>query len=256
MATTSTFAQRDEYAHETRERLVREAGRAMVELSAAVQDRLTTLMNEAAPSREMQTRRDAWTFYQRLRSAWQDGTLTDWQAAMRPAPAKPKDTLEMAGLQLVGEDVADNKIMASRIVLGIRDKVNEQLEDLRLRILYLEGADELNPQDILRPDVLVLLMVERWVSVGMPRDSWPLVTDVAQRVLAERLPAAYGKCNEYLINKGIMPTIELKDRVKRSAKGRGGGGGPRPQGGETEPPPTTGGYGTSGHGALGPQGGG
>ncbi|HNW01923.1 MAG TPA: DUF1631 family protein, partial [Burkholderiaceae bacterium] len=220
MATTSTFAQRDEYAHETRERLVREAGRAMVELSAAVQDRLTTLMNEAAPSREMQTRRDAWTFYQRLRSAWQDGTLTDWQAAMRPAPAKPKDTLEMAGLQLVGEDVADNKIMASRIVLGIRDKVNEQLEDLRLRILYLEGTDELSPQDILRPDVLVLLMVERWVSVGMPRDSWPLVTDVAQRVLAERLPAAYGKCNEYLINKGIMPTIELKDRVKRSAKGR------------------------------------
>ena len=256
MATTSTFAQRDEYAHETRERLVREAGRAMVELSAAVQDRLTTLMNEAAPSREMQTRRDAWTFYQRLRSAWQDGTLTDWQAAMRPAPAKPKDTLEMAGLQLVGEDVADNKIMASRIVLGIRDKVNEQLEDLRLRILYLEGADELNPQDILRPDVLVLLMVERWVSVGMPRDSWPLVTDVAQRVLAERLPAAYGKCNEYLINKGIMPTIELKDRVKRSAKGRSGGGGPRPQGGESELPPTTGGYGTSGHGALGPQGGG
>ena len=255
MATTSSFAQRDEFAHEARERLVREAGRAMVELSGAVQDRLTTLMNEAAPSREMQVRRDAWTFYQRLRSTWQDGTLTDWQAALKPVDTKPKDRLDLSGLSLVGEDVADNKIMASRIVLGIREKVNQQLEDLRLRILHLEGADELNPQDILRPDVLVLLMVERWVSVGMPRDSWPLVTDVAQRVLAERLPAAYEKCNDYLINKGIMPTIELKDRVKRKA---GGGGsrssGPKPPG-EADSPATTGGYGTSGHGALGPQGG-
>ena len=254
MATTSSFAQRDELAHEARERFVREAGRAMVELSAAVQERLTNLMNEAAPSREMQIRRDAWTFYQRLRSAWQDGTLTDWQAAMRPAATKPKDTLELDGLQLVGEDVADNKIMSSRIVLGIREKVNDQLEDLRIRIRYLEGTEELGPQDILRPDVLVLLMVERWVSVGMPKDSWAMVTEVAQRVMAERLPGAYGKCNEYLINRGIMPTIDMKDRVKRSSSSRSGGGA-RPQSGETESPQTTGGYGTSGHGALGPQGG-
>lgn len=256
VTTTSSFAQRDEFAREARERFVREAGRAMLELGAAVQERLTNMMNEAAPSKEMQIRRDAWTFYQRLRSAWQDGTLNDWQAAMRkPLATKPKDPLEMGGLQLVGEDVADNKIMASRIVLGIREKVSEQLEDLRIRIRYLEGTDELDPQDILRPDVLVLLMVERWASVGMPRESWALVPDVAQRVLAERLPGAYAKCNEYLINKGVMPTIDLKDRVKQKAV-RGRSGGPRPQSGESELPPSTSGYGPSGSGALGPQSGG
>ncbi|MFM2276008.1 MAG: hypothetical protein RL211_1880 [Pseudomonadota bacterium] len=250
MTTTSNFAQRDEYAHEARARLVREAGRAMVEISAAVEGRLTALMNEAAPSREMQTRRDAWTFYQRLRSAWQDGTLTDWQNALRPALVRPKDRLEMTGLQLVGEDVADNKIMASRIVLGIRDKVSESFEDLRVRTLFLEGTDELSPQDILRPDVLVLAMVERWVSVGMPKDSWLLVTDVAQRVLAERLPAAYVKCNEYLINQGIMPTIDLKDRIKWSAKGRSSGAS-RSQNGDLEQSPATGGYAASGLAAFG-----
>ena len=98
VTTTSSFAQRDEFAREARERFVREAGRAMLELGAAVQERLTNMMNEAAPSKEMQIRRDAWTFYQRLRSAWQDGTLNDWQAAMRkPLAAKPKDPLEIGG---------------------------------------------------------------------------------------------------------------------------------------------------------------
>jgi Protein of unknown function (DUF1631) len=141
-------------------------------------------------------------------------------------------------------------------VLAIRDKVTEQLDDLRLRIQYLEGSEELDAQDILRPEVSVLLMVERWVSVGMPRDSWGLVTDAAHRVLSERLLGAYGKCNEYLINQGVMPVIDLKDRVKRASPGPGSRpAGKRPSAGETDPV-TTGGYGSSGHGSLGPQGGG
>ena len=222
----------------------------MLELGAAVQERLTNMMNEAAPSKEMQIRRDAWTFYQRLRSAWQDGTLNDWQAAVRkPLVATTKNPLEIAGLQLVGEDVVDNEIMASRIVQSIREKVNDQLEDLRIRIRYLEGTDDLDAQDILRPEVLALLMVERWASVGMPRESWALVPDVVQRVLGERLPGAFTKCNEYLINKGVMPTIDLKDRIKRSTSGPSTGS--RPQFGESGFPPSAASYGASRSGVLG-----
>ena len=63
MAIKASFAQRVQLAQETRKRFVADAGRAMVELVTVVQERLTALMNEAAPSREMQSRRDAWTSY-------------------------------------------------------------------------------------------------------------------------------------------------------------------------------------------------
>ena len=59
MASNPTFAQRAQLASETRKRFVADAGRAMVEVSAAVQERLLALMSEAAPMREMQVRRDA-----------------------------------------------------------------------------------------------------------------------------------------------------------------------------------------------------
>jgi hypothetical protein len=62
--------------------------------------------------------------------------------------------------------------------------------------------------------VLVLLMVEQWANSGMPGDSWAMVNDVVQKLLIERLKTAYASANEVLIKKGVMPTIELKDRVK------------------------------------------
>ncbi|MBT9507498.1 DUF1631 family protein [Rhodoferax sp.] len=215
MATPPSFAQRAQLAQETRRRFVIEAGRAMVELGTAVQERLTALMNEAAPSREMQTRRDAWTFYQRNRAAWLDGTMRDWQSALKPPVAAPKKSLD-AGLELVGTEVVENKIVASRLVLGVMEKVSNELNDLRLRIRHLEGAEDLEGYDILRPEVLLLLMIEQWATVGMPRDAWPLVNDVAQKLLIERLTQAYANCNEFLIKQGVLPTIELKDRVKRA----------------------------------------
>ena len=62
-----------------------DAGRTMVEIVSAAQERLSVLMNEAGSSRDMQVRRDAWTFYQRVKTAWREGTLTGWQKALQPA---------------------------------------------------------------------------------------------------------------------------------------------------------------------------
>ena len=182
MASQPQFAQRAQLAQETRKRFVAEAGRALVELGTAAQERLTVLMNEAAPSREMQTRRDVWTLYQRTRAAWVDGTLKDWQAALKPAPLAPKKPQELS-LELVATDEVENKIVASRLVMAVTEKVSSELNDLRLRIRYLDGTEDLDARDALLPDVLLLLMIERWASAGMPREAWPLVNDVACKLL-------------------------------------------------------------------------
>ena len=214
MATQASFAQRVQLAQETRKRFVAEAGRAMVELGAAVHERLTTLMQEAAPSREMQSRRDAWTLYQSRRAAWLEGTLKEWQAALQPPVSTPRKASEDA-FELLGTEVVENKIIASRLVLGVTEKVSAELNDLRLRIKYLEGTQDREDLDILRPDVLLLVMVEQWVSTGMPRGAWSMVNDLALKLLTERLQQAYVNANALLIKQGVLPTIELKDRVKR-----------------------------------------
>jgi Protein of unknown function (DUF1631) len=187
----------------------------MTDISQAVQSHLTALLNESARLREAQTRRDAWTFYQKARGVWLDGTMKVWQAALTPTVAPKRKDLTEDSFQLVGTDVVDNKIVASRLVRGALDKLSAQIDDLKIRMRALEGHAEFEEHDILRPEVVMLPIVEQWSAAGMQRDAWPLVHDVVQRLLTERLLAAYTQCNEFLIKQGVMPTIELKDRVKR-----------------------------------------
>lgn len=220
MASTLSYMQRMQVAETARKRFVADAGRAMVDLAGAVQDRLTALMSEAAPSREMQTRRDTWMLYQQVRGAWLDTTMKVWQDALLPPPAVKKKKEELSledggGLSLVGTDEVENKILSSRLVMAVAEKVSAELDDVRVRIKFLESRDDLQGHDILRPEVLILLMVEQWSKIGMPRDSWPMVNEVVQKLLIEKLKAAYASCNEFLVQQGVMPTIDLKDRVKR-----------------------------------------
>ena len=257
MASNPSFAQRAQLAQEVRKRFVADAGRAMVEISTTVQERLTTLMNEAAPSREMQVRRDAWTIYQRARAVWLDGTMKAWQKALLPVTAPVSkglsSDLELDGLQLVGTEVVENKIVASRLVLGVAEKMTAQRDDLRVRMRVLEGMEDLEAHDILRPEVLILQIVEQWAAAGMPRESWPLVQEVVQRLLIERLKAAYHNCNEFLIKQGVLPTIDLKDRVKRVPSANSPARAPRAPGQPPDAGPSTSGKlsGQSSHGDLG-----
>ena len=213
MSQPASSAPGTQLAQQMRQRFVAEVGRAMVELVAAVQERLTTLLNEAAPSREMQSRRDIWTLYQSRRNAWLEGTLKDWRLTLSPPALAPKKSVEN-GFELVGTEVVENKIVASRLVLHVMEKVSLEFNDLRVRIKRLEGREDLEDFDILRPEVLLLLMIEQWAIVGMPRDAWPLVNEVAYKLLTERINQAYLNANNFLIEHGVMPTIALGDRVK------------------------------------------
>lgn len=219
VAAPMSAAQRLALADRTRGLLISEVSRLLPELGAGVQERLTALMNETATSREMQNRRDAWLLYQKAQPVWLEGIRQAWQAAgQRPGTGAATPRLGDAGaeLSLVDGDEIDSKILSSRLVLGLMERLGEALEDLRLRIQWLDGRAELSTQDILRPDVLLLPLVAQWVGCGMPREAWPRVSDVVQRLLAERLPPAYARCNQLLIEQGVLPTIDLKDRVRRS----------------------------------------
>src|SRR5665811_68912 len=216
MSSPASGAPGAQIAQETRQRFLSDSGRAMVALGVAIQERLTALLNEAAPLPEMQRRRDTWTAYQSRQAAWVDATCNSWQAALGPLSAR-QEKVRPEALELVGTEVVENKIIASRLVSSVFEKVSAELNDLRIRMKLLEGAQDLESQDILHPEVLVLLMIEQWAGVGMSRDDWPLVNDVARELLTGGIHSAYVNANEFLIKRGVLPTIELDDRVKRVA---------------------------------------
>ena len=215
MATDVPVVPHGELAREARKRFVADAGRAMQDLGTLLESRLAELMAEPAPSREMNLRRDAWLLYQRQRKAWFDGTLKAWQAALTPETSAPKATSETA-FELVGTEAVEDGILASRLTLGLIGNVSSEFNDLQLRLKSLQDMRELESTDIVRPEVLFLAMIERWSGTGMSRQTWFTVSEVAQKLWSERLLRAYSGCNAFLIKAGVLPTITLEDRVKRS----------------------------------------
>lgn len=214
MAPPLSFTQRARLPLEVRARLIAEGGKIVADLVLVIDQRFVVAMSEAAPMREMQLRRDAWSLFQRERGAWRARTESAWKLTLHPTSTMvkkpPSDELE-----LIGTEVAENRIIVSRLVQSLMEKAAPEVNDLALRIRHIEGTQELDPRDVLRPDVLLLPLIEQWDKVGMPREAWAIVNDVAQKLLVDRLKKAYGEGNQFLIEQGVMPTIELDARVKR-----------------------------------------
>ena len=67
MASFPSSTQQVRLAREVRSRLIAQAERLLAGLVTTLDERFIAAMDEAAPSRQMQLRRDAWTLIQRER---------------------------------------------------------------------------------------------------------------------------------------------------------------------------------------------
>ncbi|MGE0330868.1 MAG: DUF1631 family protein [Ramlibacter sp.] len=217
-----------------REVFISQAEGVMGPMAEALRAKLIELVDQSASTKEMQDRRDAMLEFERLHKAWTEGTPKAWRRALVPPTATARVRLEAVSLELIGDDVVEKKILSSRLALSVLDKVTWELNDLRLRMQHLEGGEDLQSYDILRPEVSAQLLVEQWVAAGLARETWSLVKDLIQQHMVERLVAAYSHTNEFLINNGVLPDIDLSQRVRRtSAPAQGSGrrpGGAQPQG--------------------------
>ena len=165
---------------------------------------------------------------------------------MLPPTTTGRARLELASLELIGDDVVENKILSSRLAMAVQEKAVWDLNDLKLRITHLEGGEELATDDVLRPEALAQVLVEQWSAAALPRDTWIAAKDVIQKHIVPRALEGYQQANEFLVESGVLPHIDLKSRVKRPPRG-GGRGAP--------PPQHQGGEAPAGDGAGGDQGG-
>jgi hypothetical protein len=153
--------------------------------------------------------------FQKLKNVWRDGTLQSWQSALLPVERASPLTLEGA-FELVGTEVVENKIIASRLALAVMEKDASAVNDLRKRLKSLNQDHDLAANDIVHPESLALPLVEQWFASGFTRDEWLLVSDAIQRHLTEQWQHAYTNSNTLLVGQGVLPVIEFGARVIQS----------------------------------------
>ena len=186
-------------------------------LAKIVQDRLTGLLDQPAGAREMQERRDGWLAFQKSSAVWVQNT----SSALTRARSQPLVTAlsklpPSASMELLGNEVMESKIIASRLALRLLDFASWELSDLRLRIQHLDDIPELHKDDIFRPEVVSRHLVEQWMAAPLPRELWLSVQDLIQKTLSEQMLGVYHATNEFLVQQGVMAEIDLRPMMKRT----------------------------------------
>lgn len=193
------------------------AARVVPVLANTIFESLSALAALPGGARDLQERRDALQAFQKQKIHWQRGTVDAFAKALSaPIPGAQGSFTGLGKLELMGDEVVENRILSSRLALRMLDFSSWELNDLRLRIQSLEAVSELRKQDIFRPEVLAQHLVEQWTLVGLPQQVWTMVQDVIQKSMAEQMLEVYHATNEFLIQHGVMAEIDLRPLVRRT----------------------------------------
>jgi Protein of unknown function (DUF1631) len=204
-------------ARQAREQFVAHAAGVMSGMATAVAERVVELIAQSENTRDAQKRRDFLMTYRQVNSEWTQGTMLAWRKALLQPAEAGRGHIDSDMLALIGDDVVENKILSSRLALGIMDKAGAPLNELRIKVQQLEGTKELPSQDVLRPEVMSLLLVEQWTHAGLERFAWVLVQDVILKHLVQTLSESYAQANQFLTSKGVAGKVDLKSQIKRAA---------------------------------------
>lgn len=197
-------------------------GRTMPDLVKACEVRLTAVLDQVGPAREMQERRDAWMAFQKNAGTWLNQGKKALQRTLLP-PGGSASASMPGRLELLAEGVIDDQILASRLAMRVLEVVSTELNELRLRIQHLEKRQELPRGDVLLPDVVARLLVDQWLDAGMTREGWALVQEALVPVLSKSMHEAYTAANEFLVSSGVMKEIDLQALVRRAPGSRSAG---------------------------------
>jgi hypothetical protein len=144
-----------------------------------------------------------------LRSALLQGASAQRAADLPPPGAR-------GALSLVDDDTIEREILTSRLALAMMDLAASEFTDLRARMAALEGREELDAQDMLRAHVLARIVVDAWRAAGCSLDSWRELQPNLHEELAALVEEAYHETNRWLVERGVLPAVDLHPYIKRS----------------------------------------
>jgi hypothetical protein len=172
-------------------------------------------------------------------------------------------------LMLVDDETVQKEIFISRLSQSIVDLAVWELNDLGTRIAALEGLEEMADHDLFRPQQLAKIIVRSFIDSDFGPDSWAGVEPTLKVEIGALATEAYHEANRFLIEKGVLPEVNLRTLIRRSVdrapvvgsrpmgldefRNTSGGGTSTGSGGTTFAPTT---YSGSGYGSQGQGGGG
>jgi hypothetical protein len=142
----------------------------------------------------------------------------DLQALSSTLSARPG-----GGLSLVDNDTIESEILSSRLALAMMDRASWEFTDMRSRITMLEGREELDANDVLRPHVLARIVATAWRQAGLSHDGWRTLQAVLHDEFAHFAEEAYHETNRWLIHQRVLPEIDLRPFIRRTRNANWGG---------------------------------
>ncbi|MBV5294746.1 MAG: DUF1631 domain-containing protein [Curvibacter lanceolatus] len=207
-----------ELGAQVRRRFVDVLVQGLPALAEGCETQLLALASQTGTARDMQMHRDAWLGWQQHRKAFVEGLQAAWLKALHPpGSAAPRaEPLDMMNLQLVGDDVLDNQITASRMAQALSDRVGAGFQELRGKLQELPRGGDLSADDVLRPETLCQHLIEQWVASGLNREVLLLLSERLKESLAPQIQEAYRQANQWLQQRGVVASDDLRSRVKRA----------------------------------------
>jgi hypothetical protein len=188
----------------------------------AVEEGARLLAAQTAEHGIQYKRRDAAADLRRAAPLWVSGITTALRASLgsgmvsasRPGDLPPPG--RAASMTLVDDDTIEVEILSSRLALAMMDKSSWEFTDLRSRMSAMERRDELDTNDVLRPHVLARIVTAAWRGASLNHDLWRTLQSVIHEEFAHFAEEAYHETNRWLVQKGVLPDIDLRPFIRRT----------------------------------------
>jgi hypothetical protein len=199
--------------------------RGMTPLVAAIGQGAANLLTHGAPHAGMMARRDAVQAWQKLGPNWQMAVVgalrhaavhgvSDTGREHEPTTPGPS-SLKMS---LVDDSTIEREITSSRLALVMMDRATWEFTDLRTRMQALESHDDLAPLDLLRAHVVARMALDAWSRVGLDANIWQLLHHELHEEFAQLIGEAYHETNRWLIAQQVLPEVDLRPFIRRTAQ--------------------------------------
>ena len=152
-----------------------------------------------------------------LRASVTTGTVP--QTRLGELPVTSGSNRSSSKLSLVDDDTIEHEILSSRLALAMMDRASWEFTDLRSRMNVLEGRDELETNDVLRPHVLARVVTNSWLAVPLGFDAWRLLQTVLHDELSHFAEETYHETNRFLLARHVLPEVDLRPFIRRSNHG-------------------------------------
>jgi hypothetical protein len=83
----------------------------------------------------------------------------------------------------------------------------------------LEGREELETNDVLRPHVLARVVTNSWLSAPLGFEAWRVLQSVLHDELSHFAEETYHETNRFLLARHVLPEVDLRPLIRRSNHG-------------------------------------